>query len=165
MADPVVVTTFAFLHIVFAIAWLGVSFYLTFILGPKLRTLSPPAAMEFLAKVGTSTSRYAATVGGLTILFGLVLLYVVFGGDYTRWPLTMEVGFSTGFVAFLVGLVFTAPSLQKAAKIAKEFLKSPQQGPPPPEFLAIMKRGGISSTIATVILLFTAMLMVSTAFY
>jgi hypothetical protein len=44
-------------------------------------------------------------------------------------------------------------------------VKRPQQGAPPAELLALMKKGGISSTIGTVILVFAAAFMVSTAFY
>ncbi len=165
MVDPVVLTTVAFLHIISAIAWLGGSLYFAIILGPRLRALSPPAAMEFVARVGRSTSRYAETTGGMTILFGLILLYIYFGGDYTKWPLSLEVGFTLGFIAFLAGLFVIAPTIRKASEIAKEFMKNPQQGPPPAEFLALMKKGGISSTIATVLLLITAVFMVATAFY
>ncbi len=165
MVDPLVLTAVAFLHIVFAIAWLGGSLYFVFILGPRLRTLSPPAAIEFVARVGRTTGRYAETVSGLTIVFGLILLYLYFGGDYTKWPLTLEIGFTLGFIAFLIGLLAIAPSIGKASGIAKEFMKNPAQGPPPAEFLALMKKGGISSTIATVLLLITAVFMVATAFY
>ncbi len=166
MVDPLVLTTVAFLHIVFAIAWLGGGLHFGFILGPRLRTLSPPATMEFVARVGPSTTRYAEIVGGMTILFGLILLYIYFGGDYTKWPLSLEIGFTLGFIAFLMGPLVVAPAFfGKASDIAKEFMKSPQQGPPPAEFRALLKKGGISSTIATALLLITAVFMVATAFY
>ncbi len=163
--DPLVLTTVAFLHIGFAIAWLGGSLYFAIILGPSLRTFSPPASMEFLARAGKSTSRYAEVVSSLTIVFGLTLLYLYFGGDYTKWPVTLEIGFTLGFIAYLEGLLVIAPTFNKASGFAKEFMKNPQQGPPPAEFLALMKKGGISSTIGTVLVLITAAFMVTTAFY
>ncbi len=165
MVVPLVLATVAFLHIVFAIAWLGGALYFAFVLGPRSRSLSPVAAMEFIAKVGRTTTTYVLTVSTLTIIFGLALLYVYFGGDYAKWPLTMEIGFTLGLIAYLEGMLSTGPTMRKASGIANGYVKNPQQGAPPAELLALMKKGGISSTIGTVILVFAAAFMVSTAFY
>ena len=153
------------MHIFFAIAWLGGSLYLSFVLGPRSATLSPSAAMEFFARVGRPTIRYLSIVGSLTIVFGLILLYVYFGSDYATWPLSLDLGFTLGLVAFLDGLLFTAPAASKAADIANNFVGKVQPGPPPPEFLAATKEVAFSSVIGTMLLIITAVFMVSTAFY
>ncbi|HME19358.1 MAG TPA: hypothetical protein VKF15_06470 [Nitrososphaerales archaeon] len=165
MVDPVLLTTVAVLHIVSAITWLGSTLFLAIVVAPSLRTLSPLAGMEFVARVGRKMTRYVSAAGGLTILFGLALLYVYFGSDYASWPFTLEIGFTIGFIAFLDGALVVGPTINKASDIAKDFVKDQQPGPPPAQFLALMKKGGVGTTISTVLLLVAAVFMVATAFY
>lgn len=164
MADPVVISVLAFLHIVAAITWLGADLFVVSVILPSVKTFTPGASLEFLTKAEPRIVRYFAGTSAATIVFGLGLLFEAFGPDYTQWPASIDIGFTLGFVAFLIAWMITIPSARKAERFAHLMIQSPQQGPPPPDFMTTMARLGMSAMLVGVILIVTAVFMVVTAF-
>ena len=65
----------AWLHVVSAICWLGGGIMFAFVVGPALSRLSPASSGEFLVKVVPRVVLFFQVLAGLTILFGVLLLY------------------------------------------------------------------------------------------
>jgi uncharacterized membrane protein len=66
------------LHVFFAIVWLGGVTLILFVVGPALRSSNPGAALNVGAQIGHRAQRVLGLAGGLTIVFGL-LRATVFG--------------------------------------------------------------------------------------
>lgn len=164
MADLTVISVLAFLHIVSAVAWLGgVVFFLSAV-SPGMAAFTPAARLEYLTKIGPKQIRFFAGASTATIIFGLLLLYSFFGSDYTEWPLSIEIGFGLGLIAYLVAIGVTIPTFRKMEKIAREMLANPQSGPPPPEFARLGDRSNLAAMTVAALLILTAIFMVVTAF-
>jgi uncharacterized membrane protein len=161
LVAPIVITVLAFLHILSGMAWLGGAVLFASVVAPGLRKVSPPARLEFLAKVGPTANRFFVGVATSTIVFGLALLFSFFGSDYSLWPSSIIVGFSLGFIAYLTGMVVTVPTLSKAFKLAKDALA---MGAPSPQLAVLMKRSGISSGLTAILLVMAVVFMVATGF-
>ncbi|MBI3841296.1 MAG: hypothetical protein HY297_05035 [Thaumarchaeota archaeon] len=168
MVAPIVITILAYLHVTSAISWMGASLFFLVVLGPGLRGLSPPASLEFMAKVGGKAVRYFMGSATATIVFGLVLLYVVIDGDFSSlgtagFGTTISIGFTIGFIAYLDAALLTGRKFTKANKLAIELMKNPPQGPPT-ELIQLMKEGGQGALIGTVLLFIAAVFMVTAGF-
>ena len=168
MAAPIVITVLAYLHIMSAISWLGASLFFVLILGPGLRSLTPPTSLEFFAKIGSKAPRFFVGSSTLTVVFGLLLLYFVLDGDFsllstTSFGTTISIGLTLGLIAYLEAAILTGPKFSKAAKLANELMKNPPQGPSA-ELIELQKKGGLSAIIGTIILVFAALFMVAAAF-
>lgn len=166
VGDPNVIAVLTFLHIVSAIAWLGgVVFFLSGV-APGLRKMSLASRIDFSANIGPGIIRFYGISGTLTLIFGLGLLFEVFGGNPSTWPMSIEIGFSLGLFAFLVGLGVTVPASRRLDKMSKELLKNPPQAQPPPEFVKnfqTLGRGAI--VIALLLFLATAFMVVTASFF
>lgn len=168
MVQPFVITVLAYLHVASGIGWLGASFFFLMVLTPAVRTLSPMASLEFIAKVGGKAVRYFIGVASSTIIFGLLLLYFRINGDFsTLWTSgfgqTITIGFTLGLIAYLDAALFVGPTLTKASKVAAELMKYPPQGPPT-ELMSLMKKGGRGALIGTIILFVAVAFMVAAGF-
>ena len=162
MVDQSVIAVLTFLHIVTAMGWLGgVVFFLSAV-GPGVRAFTPPAMLEFLAKVGPKQIRFFAGTATGTIVFGLALLFAAFGTDYSSWPNYIEAGFGFGLLAYLVAIILTIPTIMKASRIALQVTNGPP-GPPPPELPKLLKRGNMATMAVALLLLLALVFMVSSA--
>jgi Na+(H+)/acetate symporter ActP len=74
LVAPIVITALAYLHVLAAMGWLGGAILFVSSIAPGLRSLSPTASLEFLAKVGPRSTRFFAGTATATIVFGLALL-------------------------------------------------------------------------------------------
>jgi hypothetical protein len=165
MTDQTVIAALTFLHIASAVGWLGAVVFFVSVIGPSVRTFTPAASLEFLTKVGPRQLRYFVGVATSTIVFGLALLFVSFGTDYTTWPRYIEIGFSLGLLAYLIAVLVTVPTLRKAVGIAHQMMSNPQAGPPPPEFAGYLKRGNQAAIAVAIILLLALVFMVSSTVF
>lgn len=164
MGDPTVIATLAFLHIVSAIAWFGgVVFFLSGV-APGIRKMSTASRIDFSANIGPGITRFYGISGTLTLVFGLGLLYEAFGGNPSGWPMSIEIGLTLGFLAFLVGLGVTVPASRRLDKMSKELLSNPPQGPPPAEFVKNFQTLGRGAIVIALLLLLATAFMVVTAF-
>jgi hypothetical protein len=139
--------------------WLGGAVLFVSSIAPGLRTLSPAASLEFLAKVGPRSTRFFAGTATATIVFGLGLLSVLPGLLGTN----ILFGTAFGLLAYLTA-VLTMVSFNKADHLAKEMLAGGQAGPPPPEFTKALRRGGIAVTATVLLLVVALVFMVATGF-
>ena len=129
--------------------------------------MTPSTSLEFFVKIGSKAPHFFVGSSTLTIVFGL-LLYFVLDGDFsllstTSFGTTISIGLTLGLIAYLDAAIVTGPKFSKAAKLAKELMKNPPQGPPT-ELIELQKKGGLSALIGTIILVFAALFMVAAAF-
>jgi len=164
LVDQAVISVLAILHIISAVGWLGAAIFFLSVIGPTVRTLTPPTSLEFLVRVGTRQLRFFAASATATVIFGLGLLFSYFGTDYTAYPTTLVVGFTLALIVYIETMVFTFPHFRKALKAGAQMLSNPQPGPPPSEFTSNLRKGIMGATISTIVILFVAVLMVVTAF-
>ena len=159
-----VITILAFLHIAAAVGWMGALVFILSAIGPGIRTFTPAASLEFITKVGPRQTRFFIGTATATIVFGLALLFEYFGSS--GWPISIEVGFVFGLIAYLIAMGVTVPSFRNADKVAHKIMGS--QGPPPPELGAqlagYMKRGNIAAISVGILLMLTLVFMVDTGF-
>ncbi len=170
MVDQLIVALLAWLHIFFAVGWLGGGILFGFVIGPALGQLSPPASGEFFKKVVPRVVRFMQIVPGLTILFGLLLLYAFTNGDLSvvspanSWGLKITIGMTIGLIALLTAELLAVPAFRKAVRIIGQAPPAGTQGPPA-ELLATLKRARISSRVTVLLLIITLVFMVGSAFY
>ncbi len=139
--------------------WLGGAVLFASAIAPGLRSVSPRASLEFLANVGPKALRFFIGVSTSTVIFGLALLIISGVNDAPIY-----VGAAIGLVAYLDAMLVTVPAFRKADRLAAEMLASPQSGPPPAEFTAALRRGGMGVTLVAVLLAATAVFMVVSGF-
>jgi uncharacterized membrane protein len=159
LVAPIVITALAYLHVLAAMGWLGGAILFVSSIAPGLRSLSPTASLEYLAKVGPRATRFFAGTATATIVFGLALLGVVPGLLGTN----LMVGVGIGLIAYVTAII-TMVSFRKADHIAKQLLAGGQSGPPSPELAKALKRGGIAVAITVLLLIVALMFMVVTGF-
>jgi len=158
----------AFGHVLSAMGWLGGGILTTFVVGPNVLKLSPAARLEFNAKVMPRILRFVQVMVGSTFLFGLLLLYFVFDGDFSRltsgnFGLELTAGMIVALVTSAVVVAVTGPSFRQVSKIASETLESGKM-PPPPELMMYGKRARLGSLLGIGLLLVVLALMISAGF-
>lgn len=169
MVDQFIVAVLAWLHIFFAVGWLGGGIMFGFVIGPALSRLSPPASGEFFKKVVPRILRFFQIVPGLTILFGLLLLYAYTDGNLSvvslgnSWGLKITLGMTIGLIALLNVELLAVPYFHKAMRIVGQAPSAGSQGPPA-ELLATLRKARISATVTVFLLIIALMFMVGSAF-
>lgn len=158
----------AFGHILSAVAWLGGGILTGFVLGPSMSRLSPPAALEFNARVLPRMLRYIGASIGSTFLFGLLLLYELYGSNFSSFMTTstgheIAAGVVFGVLAAVVAMAVTFPSFRRIARLSEEALKS-SPPTPSPEMAKYGSRARLGAMIATVLLLLALAMMVAAGF-
>lgn len=141
------------------------------VVAPALAKLSPPSSGEFFVKVVPRVSRYFQIVAGSTVLFGLLLLYTGISDGYfpsfslsNTWGLSISIGLSIGFVAFLNSEFVAVPPLNKAVGLIKEMQASGQHQPPA-ELPRTLARASLTAKITVILLILALAFMVYTGFY
>jgi len=141
-----------------------------FVVGPALRTLSPPSSGEFLVKVVPKVVRFFRISAGGTVLFGLLFLYSFSGGDFsilsfsTHLGAELTIGVSIGLIAFLTAEFVAAPRQVKAVNVIKEMMAAGQHQPPA-DFPRTLKRAADSALVTVILLILTSVFMVASGFY
>ncbi len=159
----------ATLHVLFAIAWLGGGIMFGFIVAPKVGQTSPAASREFFVKVAPAVLRFFTIVPGLAVVFGLLLVYNITGGDWsmlspsTSWGFDVSTGMGFAFAALVVGEVGASPALHRVVRIMTD-LGSPG-GPGPEQIPPAVQRARILATASIVLLIITMVFMVGAGFY
>ena len=146
-------------HIISAMLWLGGGILLTFVIGPNVRTLTPAAGTEFMAKVMPKVIRFFLAAIGSTFLFGILLFFYI-GANFAS---SLYVGIALALVIAAVVFSLTVPSFNKVIKISQERIASGAQGPPPPEMMKFSKRARTGSLIGVALLLVVLALMIVSA--
>ena len=150
----VLVTIFAYLHIISAMGWLGAGILFVATLAPATGKLSLPARLEFLATVVPRMTRYFLIVATSTVVFGPALLLTI--PDYSPY---LYVGIATGLTAYLV-VLYDFRLFGRVSTMAREMIDRPTAGGPSAEFLRLLREGRISTILTVVLLMVTLMFMV-----
>jgi hypothetical protein len=155
LVAPVVITVLAFLHIASAIGWMGGAVLFVSAISPGLRSLSPAASVEFVAKVGTRAIRFFAGAATATVIFGLALFASMRGslGGY------VDYGVAFGLLAYVAG-VATFVYLRRAGLLAKQIVAEGKAGPPTPEYMEAIRTGGMSGAVSVLLLVLALIFMV-----
>ena len=158
----------AYGHILSAIGWLGGGILTAFVLGPNVRMLAPAASLEFNVKVLPKVARFVQSMIVSTFLFGVLLLYFYFDGDFSLlvttsqgWELT--VGMLLALVTAGIVWTVTLPSFRKVSKVAGALLGEGKQ-PPYPELAKYATRARKASLVAIALLLVVLALMIAAGF-
>lgn len=150
----VVVTIFAYLHILSAIAWLGAALLFVSTLAPGIGKMSTRSYLEFMATVVPRMSRYFAMAATSTVLFGPALLATI-----PSFSPLLQVGIVTGLAAY-VEVLLEVPTFRKIAQQARELTNAGHSGPLPAEFGKALRKGRIGTIITVALLLTTLVFMV-----
>lgn len=99
-----------FIHVLFAIAWVGASITMQ-VVGFRARSSDDPAAMKHYADIaGWMGPHYFAPISGLTLVFG-VWLVIISGWNFSEaW---IVIGIALYAVAVLTGMLYLAPEGEK----------------------------------------------------
>ena len=148
--------------------WLGGGILTTFVLGPNLMKLAPPSRLEFNAKVLPRILRFVQIALGTTLLFGILLLYEYFNGDFsslfkTGQGMELSAGVILALVVVAVAMGVTFPSFRKVIQMSNSVIQGGQQAPPP-DMMKYGRRARIGSLIGVVLLLVVLAMMVSAGF-
>jgi len=168
MVSAALLSVLAFGHVLSAMGWLGGGILTTFVIGPNLRNLPSVAALEFNAKVLPRIITFVQIMIGSTFLFGILLYYYYFNGNFSSLASTpegMEIDFGIilALVTAVVVWTVTVPSFKKVIRISNDLLKGGQQAPPP-ELAKYGKRARIGSTVGVLLLLVVLATMVAVGF-
>jgi uncharacterized membrane protein len=164
-----VLTAVAYAHVLSAVGWLGGGLLTAFVIGPGLQTMSGPSRLEFIARFFPKLLRY---IGGMilgTFVFGLLLLYLIVGGNFallspsTTFGASLSAGIALAVIAGINAVAVTFPSFGKMASMAEAALRSGQQ--PPPEMASYAKRARMGSIAGAALLLTALVMMVAAGFY
>ena len=154
-------------HILSAVGWLGAGMFTAFVLGPLTQQLPPPTALALNAKLIPKLLRYVTMMVASTLLFGILLLYVYVGGDFSTLSTNVEGmelmgGVALALVTAAVAFLVTIPSFNKVAKIAAELVQS--GGAPPAEFKGYAKRAKTGALIGVFLLFAVVAFMVAAGY-
>ncbi len=168
MVSAALLAILAFGHVLSAVGWLGGGLLVTFVLGPNLVRLAPAARLEFNAKILPRVIRFVEVTIGTTFLFGLLLLYVYFNGNFTFLSGTAQgLELSSGIILALGDAVLANaiifPTFRKVIRMSNDLLQGGQQAPPP-ELLKYSERARLGSLIGVFLLIIVLALMVFAGF-
>lgn len=168
MVSTALLAILGFGHVLSAMGWLGGGILTAFVVGPNLRKMPPAAALEFNSKVLPPIIKFIQIMIVTTFLFGILLLYVYYDGDFSplsKSPQGMELALGVVLALAAGGVAFsvTVPSFKKIIKIANGLLQGGQQ-PPPPELMKYAKRARMGSMVGILLLLVVLATMVSAGF-
>lgn len=164
-----VTTVLAFAHIFSAISWLGGGLMFGFVIAPRLGKIPLAAARAFTVEVVPRVLVFFEIVAGLTILFGVGLLYSITGGDWsqlspsTTWGFAITVGVGVAIVAFLFSVLVAVPVFKRVVALNRKM--NPDGTNVPPELPRTVRQAGMASLVTLVLLLVTLAFMVTAGFY
>jgi uncharacterized membrane protein len=167
LPSAVLLTVLGFGHVVSAMMWLGGGLLTAFVIGPSLRSMSPPASLEFNAKVLPKIVSFVRMAVVSTYVFGVLLLYFLYDGDMS-WLMNTDQGYviSTGvllaLVAGILGFGFAIPAFNKVSRLSAEALQSGK--PPAPELMNYGRRARTGSMAVVLLLLVVLAMMVTSGF-
>ena len=168
MTSAAVLAILAFGHVLSAMGWLGGGFLTTFVLGPNLMNLSPAARLEYNVKVLPRILRFLQVSIGLTLLFGVLLLYAFYNGDFsflfkTGQGIELSVGATLALVDAILAWSFVFPSFKRVIQISSSLSKGGQQAPSP-DLMKYGNRARIGALVGAVLLLAVLSAMIAAGF-
>ena len=132
----IVMIVLRLIHIGSAMYWAGSAFFIVTYLTPIAQAAGPEGAKVMQRLAMSSFPRVLPSVGGITVLAGLLMYWKDSGGLQLIWITTPTgLGFTfgalMGLTSLIIGATVTAPTINRLAAIAREAMASGK--PPTPE--------------------------------
>lgn len=163
-------TVLAFLHIFCAMGWIGGGFLFGFVIAPKLSKMSLAGSRDFVLTIVPGVLRFFQVIAGLTILFGVLLLYVMTQVDHSQtlstsntWGWAIYAGVGVAVVAFLFSEFVAVPVFKTLVELNRRM--NPDGTNVPAELPRGARRAAMVSLTALVLLLVAMSFMVAAGFY
>ncbi len=169
MWTELLTTVLAYAHILSAMGWLGGGILFGFVIAPKFAKLSLPASRDFFLTIQPGIIRFFQVVAGLTVVFGLLLLYVMTYNNTaqlsfsTGWGFDVLTGAGVAVVAFVLSEFVAVPAFKKVVHLYGQI--APDGSNVPAELPRVARSAGMMATVATFLLLVTMGFMVAAGFY
>jgi uncharacterized membrane protein len=121
---------FAWLHVFFAVCWIGAAVLTAVVIEPAARSFSAQASVEFVKKFIPRLGKFMGIITTFTIIFGALFFYAFTGGRIfadppSPWESLMYAGALLGIVAYIFGIVIMLPLTKKIERATKEFEANP----------------------------------------
>ena len=139
------------LHILSGVFWSGTVFFLVSFLTPAVQAAGPEGGKVMQRLALSSFPKALPGIASLTVLSGLAMYwdkYVAFNVWSTRAGLTLGFGGVMGLIALFIGLLVTAPAINRLADFARAGMASGK--PPSPEQMKEIQALQIKMTGAAV---------------
>ncbi len=162
MTDAWIVGVLTYAHVLSAVGWLGSALTMNIALGPLMNRFAPGTRTDLLQHFVPRFGRMNAAFAGLTVLFGLGLYVAIYSGSSQLWFTVIGVGIALALVAFVLGAAIIIPAGNRLSAIARDMSSKPP-GPPPAEFVPLLRRLQVASLVAMLILVVVLGFMVAAA--
>src|SRR5579875_3324094 len=107
---------FAWLHVFFAVCWIGAAVLTAVVIEPAARSFSAQASVEFVKKFIPRLGKFMGIITTFTIIFA---------DPPSPWESLMYAGALLGIVAYIFGIVIMLPLTKKIERATKEFEANP----------------------------------------
>lgn len=159
---------FAWLHVFFAVGWVGGALLMTMVLEPTLRVLSPAARTEFAVNFLPRVGIFMGLFSTFTIMSGIPLYFTITGGVLFpdgdgQWNAMLYSGVALALAVYIFGIVVLMPLTKKVEDVTKSLGANPSEKST--ELQRLMAKMGKLSLIDLVLLIMVLTLMVSMAFF
>ena len=110
-------TILRFIHVLFAIVWVGGSAFIVLFFQPTLRRLDPAIGAPVMLAVAPKATVGLLSSAGVVFLMGFLMVLNVLGLDglgklfSTNWGLSILIGFLLATIMLVIGLVFVAKNV------------------------------------------------------
>ena len=118
-------TILRFIHVLFAIVWVGGSAFIVLFFQPTLRRLDPTLGAPVMFAVAPKATVGLLSSAGVLFLMGLLMVLNVLGLDglgklfSTDWGLSILIGFLMATTMLVIGLVFVAKNVFRMRATAR----------------------------------------------
>ena len=165
MTSATVLAVLTYAHVLSAMGWLGGGILTTFVLGPNLKDLPPMAGLAFNAKILPRIVRFVQMMIGSTFLFGILLFYYTFNGEFSSLGSTSQgmdiyAGIVLALVVAALAWIVNFPSFKKVSKISNDLLSRGGQEAPPADLAKYGNRAKMGSMLGVLLLLIVLATMV-----
>ncbi|HEY6784060.1 MAG TPA: hypothetical protein VI159_03870 [Gemmatimonadales bacterium] len=148
-----------FIHIVLGVLWVGGVFALSVIIIPGMQQLGLP--LDPLTKTlnHRKFSQIMMAFGGLTVLAGLTMMYVLGHGNeaffQSHFGRTLSLGGLCAILALVIGGSVARPALAKIGKLQADLAANPPKGDDPrkAQIAALQQRIVFFSKLVVILLL------------
>jgi len=120
----------AWLHVFFAVCWIGATVLMTFVIEPASRGLSAETSVEFTKRFVPLLGKFMGIITTFTIIFGAIVFYAFTGGRIfadppSTWDSLIYAGAVLGIIAYIFGIIIIMPLTMKIVKATREFEANP----------------------------------------
>lgn len=169
MWTELVTTALAYAHILSAMGWLGGGILFGFVIAPRFSKMGLAGSRDFFVTVQPNVIRFFQIVAGLTVLFGVLLLYVMtaYGGARlsvsNSWGLDLIAGMAVAAVAFVISEFLAVPAFFRLIELNRKM--GADGSNVPAELPRTARRAGMMALVSTILLFGALGFMVAAGFY